>query len=417
MNYQIRDPALAPSGLQKIQWVDSYMPVLRALEQELMPSQPFRGMRISLSIHLEAKTARLVLALKRLGADVQASGCNPLSTQNDVAAALVSQGIPVFAWHGATEEEYTSHLIQTLAHNPHVVMDDGADLAFLLHTTLKERAGSILGGTEETTTGVQRLRSLQADGLLQYPVIAVNDANCKYLFDNRYGTGQSAWDGINRTTNLIVAGKTVVVAGYGWVGRGIAMRALGQGAKVIVTEIDPVKAMEAVMDGYQVMTMDAAAALGDIFVTCTGCKDIIVGRHFEAMKGDVILCNAGHFDVEVNKNDLLAMADEHQERRQNIMGYRMPDGRWINLIAEGRLVNLASGDGHPAEIMDLSFALQLLSAVHVVSDHASLAVRVYVVPEAIDARVAAVKLQSWGLEIDHLTPEQESYVKGWDVHS
>ncbi|MCL2497539.1 MAG: adenosylhomocysteinase [Symbiobacteriaceae bacterium] len=412
---QIRDLALAPSGKQKIAWVDSFMPILNLLEQELYPRQPFANKRLSLSIHLEAKTARLVMAMHKLGAEIQVTGSNPLSTQDDVAAALVASGIPVFAWYDATEEEYFTHLRGALSHNPHLVLDDGADLAYLLHTELQAMASTVIGGTEETTTGVQRLRALQQEGKLRYPVIAVNDAQCKYLFDNRYGTGQSAWDGINRTTNLIVAGKTVVVAGYGWVGRGVAMRAAGQGARVIVTEVDPIKAIEARMDGYQVMPMDKAAPLGDIFVTCTGCKDVIVGRHFATMPDGAILCNAGHFDVEINLPDLAALAVEQKERRRNITGYRLADGRWLNLLAAGRLVNLASGDGHPAEIMDLSFALQLLAAVHLVEQEGKLARQVYLLPDELDRRVAELKLQSWGTAVDKLTPEQEEYIRSWQL--
>ncbi|MCL2547967.1 MAG: adenosylhomocysteinase [Symbiobacteriaceae bacterium] len=411
----IRDISLAPAGKQKIAWVDSYMPLLNLLEKELYEVQPFKGRRATLSIHLEAKTARLVLALHRLGAEIQVTGSNPLSTQDDVAAALAAEGIPVFAWYGATSEEYFSHLRAALAHGPQIVLDDGADLAFLLHTELKELAKKVIGGTEETTTGVQRLRALHQEGTLLYPVISVNDAKCKYLFDNRYGTGQSAWDGINRTTNLIVAGKAVVIAGYGWVGRGLAMRAAGQGARVIVTEIDPVKAIEARMDGYEVMPMDLAASQGDIFVTCTGCKDVIIGRHFKQMRDGAILCNAGHFDVEVNIPDLEALAVECVERRRNITGYRLADGRWLNLLAAGRLVNLASGDGHPAEIMDLSFALQLLSAVYLVQQEGALKVGVYDVPAEIDTRIARLKLQSWGTSVDILTAEQQAYINSWTL--
>lgn len=344
---------------------------------------------------------------------MSATGSNPLSTQDAIAAALVEEGINVYAWHGATAEEYQEHLNRTLDCNPDIIIDDGGDLVHLLHTTRKELQQNIIGGCEETTTGVIRLRAMEREGILGFPMISVNDAYCKYLFDNRYGTGQSVWDGIMRTTNLIVAGKNVVVAGYGWCGKGIAMKAKGLGANVIVTEVDHIKAIEAVMDGFTVMTMDEAAAIGDIFITATGCKQVIVGRHFEKMKDGVLLANAGHFDVEVWKPDLEALAVEKRPMRENIEGYVMKDGRVLNLLAEGRLVNLASGDGHPAEIMDMSFALQALSARYLVKNEGKLEKKVYNVPEEIDRRVASMKLEAMGITIDKLTEEQERYLQSW----
>ena len=409
----IRDTKLAPEGRARINWVKGYMPLLNQLEKEFSEERPFEGKKIAVSVHLEAKTAYLCLVLAAGGAQVSVTGSNPLSTQDAIAAALVEEGLNVYAWHGATAEEYQEHLNRTLDCNPDIIIDDGGDLVHLLHTTRQELKQNIIGGCEETTTGVLRLRAMEMEGILGFPMISVNDAYCKYLFDNRYGTGQSVWDGIMRTTNLIVAGKNVVVAGYGWCGKGIAMKAKGLGANVIVTEIDHIKAIEAVMDGFLVMTMDDAAAIGDIFITATGCKQVIVGRHFEKMKDGVLLANAGHFDVEVWKPDLEALAVEKRPMRRNIDGYVMKDGRILNLLAEGRLVNLASGDGHPAEIMDMSFALQALSARHLVKNQGNLEKRVYDVPEDIDRRVATMKLEAMGISIDKLTEEQKQYLISW----
>ena len=409
----IRDIKLAPEGRARINWVKGYMPLLNQLEKEFSEERPFEGKKIAVSVHLEAKTAYLCLVLAAGGAQVSVTGSNPLSTQDAIAAALVEEGLNVYAWHGATAEEYQEHLNRTLDCNPDIIIDDGGDLVHLLHTTRQELKQNIIGGCEETTTGVLRLRAMEMEGILGFPMISVNDAYCKYLFDNRYGTGQSVWDGIMRTTNLIVAGKNVVVAGYGWCGKGIAMKAKGLGANVIVTEIDHIKAIEAVMDGFLVMTMDDAAAIGDIFITATGCKQVIVGRHFEKMKDGVLLANAGHFDVEVWKSDLEALAVEKRPMRRNIDGYVMKDGRILNLLAEGRLVNLASGDGHPAEIMDMSFALQALSARHLVKNQGNLEKRVYDVPEDIDRRVASMKLEAMGISIDKLTEEQKQYLISW----
>jgi len=409
----IRDIKLAPEGRARINWVKGYMPLLNQLEKEFSEERPFEGKKIAVSVHLEAKTAYLCLVLAAGGAEVSVTGSNPLSTQDAIAAALVEEGLNVYAWHGATAEEYQEHLNKTLDCNPDIIIDDGGDLVHLLHTTRQELKQNIIGGCEETTTGVIRLRAMEREGILGFPMISVNDAYCKYLFDNRYGTGQSVWDGIMRTTNLIVAGKNVVVAGYGWCGKGIAMKAKGLGANVIVTEVDHIKAIEAVMDGFLVMTMDDAAAIGDIFITATGCKQVIVGRHFEKMKNGVLLANAGHFDVEVWKPDLEALAVEKRPMRQNIVGYVMKDGRILNLLAEGRLVNLASGDGHPAEIMDMSFALQALSARYIVKNQGRLENRVYDVPDDIDHRVASMKLKAMGISIDKLTDEQKRYLQSW----
>ena len=413
MSYLIRDIKLAPEGHARINWVKGYMPLLNELEKEFERDKPFKGKKIAVSIHLEAKTAYLALVLAKGGAEVAVTGSNPLSTQDPIAAALVEEGLSVYAWHNATEEEYFDHLNKSLDFGPDIIIDDGGDLVHLLHTTRKDLAKRVLGGCEETTTGVLRLRAREREGVLGFPMISVNDAYCKYLFDNRYGTGQSVWDGIMRTTNLIVAGKNVVVAGYGWCGKGVANKAKGLGANVIVTEIDPIKAIEAVMDGFRVMSMDEAAAIGDIFITVTGCNKVIREEHFRKMKNGVLLANAGHFDVEIYKPDLEKLAVDRKEMRKNIEGFVMEDGRVLNLLAEGRLVNLASGDGHPAEIMDMSFALQALSAKYIVENHSQLDNRVYEVPDEIDRRVAHMKLKAMGIQIDTLTQEQEDYLRGW----
>jgi adenosylhomocysteinase len=405
----IRDASLAAAGQKKIDWAKSYMPLLNELEKEFKNTKPLAGLKIALSIHLEAKTACLCLLLKQAGAEVACTGCNPLSTQDDVAAALSTHGVGVFAWYGATEEEYTAHLSQTLDIGPNLIVDDGGDFIQLLHSTKQHLLEDLIGGSEETTTGVMRLRSRMRDGSLRLPMMSVNDAKCKHLFDNRYGTGQSVWDAIMRSTNLLIAGKTVVVAGYGWCSRGIALRAKGLGARVVVCEVDSVSALEAAMDGYDVMSMDAASCVGDVFVTATGCRDIILRRHFEKMKDGVLLANAGHFDVEIDKVALEDMAVSVQERRTNIMGYTLKDGRTLNLMAEGRLVNLAAGDGHPVEIMDMSFAIQALCACYL-AQHRDLPVGVYEVPREIDERVARLKLKTMGIHIDALTPYQSDYL-------
>lgn len=406
----IKDISLAKSGKDKIEWVRSYMPILNSIEEEFKKTKPFEGLKISMSIHLEAKTARLAHCLRAGGATVRVTGCNPLSTQDDVAASLAYDGFEVNAHHGATEEEYINDLKNTLSFCPDLIIDDGGDFINLLHGECREYGKNLIGGCEETTTGIHRLFARQAKGLLDYTMIDVNDANCKHLFDNRYGTGQSTLDGIMNSTNLMIAGKTVVIAGFGWCGKGLAMRAKGMGADVIITEIDPIKAIEAVMEGYRVMTMDEAAPLGDLFVTLTGCSDVIVRRHLEVMKDGVLLANSGHFDVEINKRDLLELASERIQRKPNIEGYRMKDGRMINLLAEGRLVNLAAGNGHPAEIMDMSFAIQAKSLEYLSKNAGKLEKRVYAVPEEIDNEVAKIKLDSLNVRIDSLTDAQKEYL-------
>ncbi|MBR5453689.1 MAG: adenosylhomocysteinase [Clostridia bacterium] len=407
----IKDISLAPSGRDKIEWVKSYMPVLNLINREFSETKPFAGMKISMSIHLEAKTAYLAMTLAAGGAEVYVTGCNPLSTQDDVAAALVEMGFEVNAHRGTTDEEYKEDLIKTLSLCPDLMIDDGGDLTGLLHGECREYGRNLIGGAEETTTGIHRLLAREAAGQLDYTMVDVNDADCKHLFDNRYGTGQSTLDGIMNSTNLIIAGKTVVVAGYGWCGKGIAMRSKGMGANVIVTEIDPIKAIEARMDGFAVMPMSEAAPLGDLFITVTGCRDVIRREHLEKMKDGVLLSNSGHFDVEIDKIALEDMAEKIWERKPNIVGYQLPDGRVLNLMAEGRLVNLAAGNGHPAEIMDMSFAIQAKSLEYLAKNKGKLEKRVYRVPAEIDREVGALKLAAMGSSIDTLTPEQEKYLK------
>lgn len=407
----IKDVKLAPSGHDKINWVASYMPILNTIKEDFIKNQPFKGMKISMSIHLEAKTAYLATVLKAGGAEVWVTGCNPLSTQDDVAAALVDMGFEVNAWRGVNDEQYKEHLIKTLSLCPDLMIDDGGDLTHLIHGECREYAKNLIGGCEETTTGIHRLFARQRAGLLDYPMIDVNDADCKHLFDNRYGTGQSTLDGIMNSTNLIIAGKTVVIAGYGWCGKGMAMRAKGMGAVVVVTEIDPIKALEATMDGFNVMPMDEAAKIGDLFVTLTGCKDVIRREHLEVMKDGALLSNSGHFDVEIDKIALSDMAVEEWQRKPNIRGYRMPDGRILNLLAEGRLVNLAAGNGHPAEIMDMSFAIQAKGLEYLAKNRGKLENKVYAVPAEIDREVAEIKLRANGITIDRLTDEQKAYLE------
>ncbi|MBQ9940929.1 MAG: adenosylhomocysteinase [Clostridia bacterium] len=410
----IKDISLAKSGYDKINWVKSYMPILNTINETFKKEKPFKNKKISMSIHLEAKTAYLAMTLAAGGAEVYITGCNPLSTQDDVAAALADAGFEVNAWHGATDQEYIEHLKKTLSLCPDVMIDDGGDLIQLLHGDCREYGKNLIGGCEETTTGIHRLFARQNAGKLDYTMIDVNDADCKHLFDNRYGTGQSTLDGIMNSTNLIIAGKTVVIGGYGWCGKGLAMRAKGMGAVVVITEIDPIKAIEAIMDGFTVMTMDEAAKIGDLFVTLTGCSDVIRENHFKVMKDGVLLANAGHFDVEINKNELDNLAVEIWERKPNIRGYKMADGRVLNLLADGRLVNLAAGNGHPAEIMDMSFGIQALCLEYLVKNGKSLEHKVYQVPREIDAKVAAIKLESMGVSIDRLTPEQITYLNKID---
>ncbi len=413
MSSEIRDINLAESGERKIEWVKRNCDLLRALEKEFSETKPFAGKKVTLSVHLEAKTAYLCLVLAAGGAQMYVTGSNPLSTQDDVAAALVKAGLEVHAWYDATDEEYNNHIRAVLEVGPNIIIDDGGDLVNMVHKEMKHLIPNIIGGCEETTTGIIRLEAMDKAGELKFPMVRVNNAACKHFFDNRYGTGQSVWDGINRTTNLIVAGKIVVVAGYGWCGKGTAMRAKGLGARVIVTEIDPIKAIEAVMDGFDVMPMKEAAKLGDFFVTVTGCDGVIDQEDFAEMKEGAILCNAGHFDCEIDMAWLKANAVETREQRKNIMGYKLPTGQWIFVLAEGRLVNLAAGDGHPAEIMDMSFAIQALSAKYLVEHASELTEKLIDVPEEVDKDVAKRKLAFLGKEIDVLTPEQEKYLNSY----
>lgn len=413
--YEVKDINLAPSGHRKIEWVKANMPLLSALEKEFEATKPFEGIKISLSIHMEAKTAYLCKVLAAGGAILSATGSNVLSTQDDVAAALADDGISIFAIHGADQETYDRHIEMCLEQKSNIIIDDGGDLVSMLHNERPDLAEEVWGGCEETTTGIIRLRAMEKEGALRFPMVAVNDADCKHLFDNRYGTGQSVWDSIMRNTNLIIAGKTVVVAGYGWCSRGIAMRAASLGAQVIVTEIDPVKAMEAKMDGHSVMTMEQAAPLGDIFVTATGCVGTIRMEHMEKMKDMAILANAGHFNVEIDMNALEEQSVSKKEMRNNIMGYTLKNGKTINVIAEGRLVNIAAADGHPAEIMDLSFAVQAMSAMYIKENYKNLENRVIDVSSEIDDVIARRKLAAWGIEIDTLTKEQEKYLNSWKL--
>ncbi|WP_126425990.1 adenosylhomocysteinase [Brevibacillus marinus] len=409
----IADIGLAPSGHLKIDWVKEHMPVLNRIRERFEREQPFAGLKVAISLHLEAKTAYLAKVIQAGGAEVTITGSNPLSTQDDVCAALVEDGIRVYAKYNPSSEEYKSHLLKTLETRPDLLIDDGGDLVTLLHTEKRELLPHIRGGAEETTTGILRLKALEKEGKLEFPMIAVNDAFCKYLFDNRYGTGQSVWDGINRTTNLVVAGKTVVVTGYGWCGKGVAMRAKGLGAKVIVTEVDAIKAVEAYMDGFAVMPMSEAAKHGDYFVTVTGNRDVIRKEHFQVMKDGAILANAGHFDVEVNKQDLAALSTAKRVVRKDIEEYRLADGRKLYLLAEGRLVNLAAGDGHPAEIMDMTFALQAVSLEYVNKHYQQIGKKVLNVPYELDESVARYKLEALGIQIDTLTDAQKAYLESW----
>ena len=408
----IKDISLWESGELKLSWVRSHMPLLDGIEKDFLKEQPFKGLKVALSVHLEAKTAHLCEVLAAGGADMYITGSNPLSTQDDVAAALVHEGLNVFAIHGCTEQEYFDDIRKVLEVGPNIIIDDGGDLVTTIHKEFPELIPNVIGGCEETTTGILRLKAMDAAGELKFPMMLVNDADCKHLFDNRYGMGQSVWDGINRTTNLIVAGKSVVVAGYGWCGKGVAMRAKGLGAEVIVTEINPIRAMEAVMDGFKVMPMLEAAPLGDFFITVTGCADVIGPDAFLRMKDGAICCNAGHFDVEVAVAKLKAMAVSHRPARNNIEAYTLENGRTIYIIAEGRLVNLAAGDGHPAEIMDMSFAIQALSARYLAQNRGKLETMLNNVPAVIDWEVSLRKLKDWNIHIDTLTPEQQKYIFG-----
>ena len=400
-------------GRKKIEWVSKFMPILNEIKRKYASEKPLEGLKVGVSIHFEAKTAYLTLILKELGAEVYATGSNPLSTQDDVAMALSEMGINVFAKRTHDESEYWRGIDSVLDSHPDFIVDDGADLTVRAVTVRKDALENLKGVSEETTTGVRRFKALEEDGKLPVPVIAVNDAMMKYMFDNRYGTGQSTWDSIMRNTNLLVAGKYVVVVGYGWCGRGIAIRARGLGAKVIVTEVDPIRAVEAIMDGFEVMPMKDAAKIGDFFITATGNKNVITKEHFELMKDGAVLANAGHFDVEIDMKSLNQMANEIYEARPNVTAYVL-DGKTLYVIGEGRLVNLAAADGHPVEIMDISFALQALSVLYLSKNYERLDKKVYVVPREIDEEVARLKLKTLGVEIDHLTKEQEEYLRSWE---
>lgn len=416
MPSEIRDANLWKDGELKVEWVRRHMPLLERIDKDFSSEKPFKGLRIALSVHLEAKTAHLCEVLSHGGAEMFITGSNPLSTQDDVASALVHEGLNVFAVHGASPEEYERGIDRVIEAGPNLIIDDGGDLVHAIHTKYRHLIPGVIGGCEETTTGILRLKAMDKAHELEFPMMLVNDAACKHFFDNRYGTGQSVWDGINRTTNLIVAGKNVVVAGYGWCGKGVSMRAKGLGADVIVTEVDPIKAMEAVMDGFKVMTMREAAKIGDIFITVTGCKDVVTMDDFMEMKDGAICCNAGHFDVEVAVAVLKAHALSHGPARNNIEKYVLPNGRTIYILAEGRLVNLVAGDGHPAEIMDMSFAIQALSARYLAERRGEISrvkgEMLNAVPSDIDGEVARMKLDDWGVRIDTLSPEQHSYLYG-----
>jgi len=407
----IRDKSLAPAGLARIEWVKDFMPVLNRLEKRMSEEKPLKGLKVAVSVHLEAKTAYLGLVLREAGAQIAVTGSNPLSTKDEICAALDSLGVEVYAWHGATEKEYHDHLVKTLEFCPDIIIDDGSDLVSLLHEEVPQYAKNVLGGCEETTTGVHRLRVRSDAGKLNFPMFAVNDAKSKYLFDNHHGTGQTTWEAIMYTTNNMVSGSTVVVAGYGHCGSGIASRAKGLGANVIVTEVDRFKALEALMDGFRVMPMMEAAKLGDIFVTATSCNKVITTEHFNVMKNNVLLANSGHFDVEVDRAALEKLCVKKERRKPFIDGYRLPNGKVLNLLAEGRLVNIVAGNGHPAEIMDLSFGIQLLGVLHVAKNAKQLKPMLYDIPKEIDDEIIRIKLEAMGVNIDTHTAEQLAYLK------
>ncbi|HIC94456.1 MAG TPA: adenosylhomocysteinase [Anaerolineae bacterium] len=415
-NYDVKDLSLAARGGERVEWAAREMPVLRLIRERFEKERPLEGLRLAGCLHITSETANLARTLVAGGAELVLCASNPLSTQDEVAAWLVAElGVPVFARRGEDRETYYRHIQAALDHRPHITLDDGADLVSTLHRERTELIEGVIGGTEETTTGVIRLRAMAAEGALRYPIIAVNDAHTKYLFDNRYGTGQSTLDGIVRATNVLLAGKTFVVAGYGWCARGIAMRARGMGANVVVTEVDPLRALEAVMDGFRVMPMLEAARIGDIFVTSTGDINVIDRQHFEVMKDGAILANSGHFNVEINIAALEEMAAEKRRVRENVEEYLLPDGRRLNLLGEGRLVNLACAEGHPSAVMDMSFANQALSVEYLAKHGGELEKRVYPVPEELDREIARLKLRAMGVEIDRLTPEQERYLRSWQA--
>jgi len=410
---KVKDPSLAAQGELKIEWARTHMPVLGMIQGRFEKEQPFRGLSIGMCMHLEMKTAVLGETFQAGGAIVAITGSNPLSTQDDVAAALAKSGANVYAWRGVTAEEHHQNLLRVLGHRPRLVIDDGGELSVAIHTEQKTLLPEMIGACEETTTGVHRYRAMEKDGSLKYPVIAVNDAYTKFLFDSQHGTGQSALEGVMRATNMLIAGKTVVVGGFGWVGRGIALRAKGLGAKVVVTEVDPVRALEAVMEGYSVMPMNNAAKVGDIFITATGCNQIITSEHFGQMKDGVILANSGHFDVEVDVKALREQATSVRTARLNVEEFKMKNGRRIYLLAEGRLVNLAAADGHPAEVMDMTFANQALCAEYLLKNKEKLEAKVYGVPATIDKSVARLWLESHDMNIDSPTQEQLRYLDSW----
>ena len=410
----IKDIGLADLGKRRIEWAFQSMPVLQTIRKQFIKTQPLAGIRVAACLHVTTETANLMVTLRDGGANIVLCASNPLSTQDDVSASLVRDyGIPVYAIKGENNEVYYSHIMSALDHKPQFTMDDGADLVTILHTKRKELLEHVIGGTEETTTGVIRLRAMAKEGVLKYPIVAVNDALTKHFFDNRYGTGQSTIDGIVRATNVLLAGTNFVVAGYGWCGKGLSMRARGMGANVIVTEIDPIKAIEALMDGFRVMSMADAAQIGDIFVTVTGNKNVIARDHFDRLKNGAIISNSGHFNVEIDLDTLGRLASSRRQTREFVEEYVMRDGRRIYVLGEGRLINLAAAEGHPASVMDMSFANQALSADYMVKNHASLENRVYPVPEDLDKHIAKLKLEAMGVKIDRLTPEQEEYLASW----
>jgi adenosylhomocysteinase len=410
----VKDLSLADIGKRRIEWAFQSMPVLQTIRKQFIKTQPLKDIRVAACLHVTTETANLMIALRDGGANIVLCASNPLSTQDDVASSLVRDyNIPVYAIKGENNDVYYSHIMAALDHKPQITMDDGADLVTILHTKRQELLANVIGGTEETTTGVIRLQAMAKEKVLRYPIVAINDALTKHLFDNRYGTGQSTIDGIIRATNMLLAGMTLVVAGYGWCGRGVAMRARGLGANVIVTEIDPTKAIEAIMDGFRVMSMGEAAVIGDLFVTLTGNKSVVTRDHFEKMKNGAIVCNSGHFNVEIDLDVLASMASSRRPAREFVEEFAMRDGRKIYVLGEGRLINLAAAEGHPASVMDMSFANQALSAEYMVKNHASLENRVYAVPEDLDRQVARMKLEAMGVKIDRLTPEQEHYLASW----
>lgn len=412
----IKDPSLSNEGIKRINWAEREMPVLRKIRARFSKDKPLNGLKLAACLHVTTETANLAITLKEGGADVALCASNPLSTQDDVAAALVTQyGIPTFAIKGEDRDTYYKHLISVLESKPHMTMDDGADLVAMLHGERPDLTDNIIGGTEETTTGVIRLKSLANDGKLKYPVIAVNDADTKHFFDNRYGTGQSTLDGITRATNMLWAGKTAVIIGYGWCGKGVALRASGMGAKTVVCEVDPIRGLEAAMDGHQVMKAEEAAKIGDVFISITGGMKAIDRKHVALMKSGALLANSGHFNVEIDIEGIEEDADSKTEVREYVEQYTMNDGRKINVLGEGRLINLAAAEGHPSAVMDMSFANQALSAEYVANEYRNLENKVYTVPQDIDAEIGRLKLLSMGINIDELTAEQEKYLQSWDV--